>query len=242
VARALAARHLLTDHSPEGLKRAAAARAVEHVRSATIVGLGTGSTVRPLLELLGERLGAGVLHDVTGVPTSEDTAAKCRALGIPLITLDEAPQLDLCIDGADEIGPGLSLIKGLGGALLREKIVALAARRFIIIADDSKRVRKLGTRAPLPVEVIPFGWTTHSDFFRKLGAEPVLRRTADGKPYLTDGGHFIVDCRFAKGMADPAAVARALDKRPGIVDHGLFLRMADLACIAGPSGVREIRA
>jgi ribose 5-phosphate isomerase A len=242
VARALAARYLLTDHSPEALKRAAAARAVAHVRSATIIGLGTGSTVRPLLELLAERIGSGALRDVTGVPTSEDTASKCRTLGIPLTTLDDSPKLDLCIDGADEIGPGLALIKGLGGALLREKLVALAARRFIIIADASKRVRRLGTRSPLPVEVIPFGWTTHLEFFAKLGTTPVLRTAAGGEPYRTDSGNYIVDCRFPRGMADPAAVARALDKRPGVVDHGLFLRMADLACIAGPSGVREIRA
>jgi ribose 5-phosphate isomerase A len=242
MARALAARNLLTDTSPDGLKRAAAARAVLRIRSNTIVGLGTGSTVRPLLELLAGRLAAGELTGVTGVPTSEDTASRCRSSGIPLTTLDEHPVLDLCIDGADEIGPGLALIKGLGGALLREKLVALAAKRFIIIADDSKRVRKLGTRSPLPVEVIPFGWTTHLAFFAKLGAEPVLRRAAGGEPYLTDGGHYIVDCRFAKGMADPAAVARALDKRPGIVDHGLFLRMADTAFVATSSGVREITA
>lgn len=242
MARALAARHLLSPASPEDLKRAAAARAVLLVRDRTIIGLGTGSTVRPLLELLAERLTSGALRGVTGVPTSEDTATRCRALGIPLTTLDEHPALDLCIDGADEIGPRLALIKGLGGALLREKLVALAARRFVIIADASKRVRRLGTRSPLPVEVVPFGWTTHLAFFTGLGAEPVRRLAKGGDPYRTDGGHYIVDCRFAKGIPDPAALARALDKRPGIVDHGLFLRMADRAFIAGAAGVRELTA
>ena len=242
MARALAPRALLLTSSADDQKRAAAARAVELIRSGTVVGLGTGSTVKPLLELLGERLADGRLRDVTGVPTSEDTATKCRALGIPLTTLDAEPRLDLCIDGADEIGPKLALIKGLGGALLREKLVALAARRLAIIADDSKRVKRLGTRAPLPVEVIPFAWTTHTAFFESLGTEPVLRRTAGGDPFLTDGGHYIVDIRFPKGMADPAAVARRLDRRPGIVDHGLFLRMARVAFVAGPAGVRELTA
>ena len=206
------------------------------------LGLGTGSTVRPLLELLAARLRDGSLINVTGVPTSEDTARRCNSLGIPLGTLDEHPRLDVALDGADEVGPALALIKGLGGALLREKLVALAARRFVIIADASKRVRRLGTKAPLPVEVIPFAWTTHIAFFESLGAEPVLRAAADGSPYRTDSGNYIVDCRFPKGIGDPTAVARALDRRPGIVEHGLFLRMADVAFIAAPQGVRELRA
>lgn len=226
--------------SPNALKRAAAERAVELVRSATVIGLGTGSTVRPLLELLGGRLASGALRDVVAVPTSESTAAICRAAGIPLTSLDEHPRLALAIDGADEIGPGLDLIKGMGGALLREKLVALAAARFVIIADDSKRVKRLGSRSPLPVEVIPFGWTTHLDFFRKLGAEPALRRAADGEPYRTDGGHWIVDCRFPRGITDPKALARALSRRPGVVEDGLFVGMADEAFVAGANGVRRI--
>lgn len=226
--------------SPGARKRAAAARAVELVRSATVIGLGTGSTVRPLLELLGERLASGTLRDVLAVPTSDDTASICRAAGIPLTSLDEHPRLALAIDGADEIGPGLNLIKGMGGALLREKLVALAAKQFVIVGDDSKRVKRLGTRSPLPVEVIPFGWSTHLDFFRKLGAQPALRRGADGEPYRTDGGHWIVDCRFPRGIADPKALARALARRPGIVEDGLFLGMADEAFVAGAKGVRRI--
>jgi len=219
------------------LKRAAARRAVDYVASGTVVGLGSGSTVRPLLELLGERLASGALRDVRAVPTSEDTASRCRVLGVPLTTLDEHPRLALAIDGADEIDPRLDLIKGLGGALLREKLVALAARRFVVIADASKRVRKLGTRAPVPVEVVQFGWTTHLPFFESLGATPALRRTTDGEPSVTDEGHYIVDCRFARGIPDARAVARALARRPGVVEHGLFLGMARVAVVAGPRGV-----
>lgn len=139
------------------------------------------------------------------------------------------------------MAPRLDLIKGLGGALLREKLVALAARRFVVVADESKRVRRLGTRAPVPVEVIPFGWTIHLPFFEKLGATATLRVTADGAPYRTDGHHYIVDCRFPRGIKDPAALARALARRPGIVENGLFLRMAHVAVIAGPKGVKLLR-
>jgi ribose 5-phosphate isomerase A len=222
------------------LKRAAARRAVDYVASGTVVGLGTGSTVRPLLELLGERLASGVLRDVRAVPTSEDTASRCRILGVPLTTLNEHPSLALAIDGADEIGPRLDLIKGLGGALLREKLVALAARRFVVVADSSKRVRKLGTRAPVPVEVVPFGWTTHIPFFESLGSTPALRRTVDGGPFVTDEGHYVVDCRFARGIPDARAVARALARRPGVVEHGLFLGIARVAVVAGPRGVKVL--
>ena len=211
------------------------------VESGTAIGLGTGSTVRPLLEAIGARLASGALRGLVAVPTSEDTAHRCRTLGIPLVTLDEYPELDLAIDGADEVGPRLDLIKGLGGALLREKLVALAAKRFIIVADASKRVRRLGTRAPVPVEVVPFGWSAHLPFFERLGATPVLRRTPDGAPLTTDGGHYIVDCRFPRGIPDPAALARALARRPGVVEDGLFLRMAHVAVIAGTRGVKLIR-
>ena len=225
---------------PAELKRAAAAAALEHLESGTVIGLGTGSTVRPLLELLAARLAAGTLQDVIAVPTSEDTATRCRALGIRLTSLDEQPRLALAIDGADEVGPGLDLIKGLGGALLREKLVAQAARRFIVIADGSKRVRRLGTRAPVPVEVVPFGWTVHLPFFESLGAQPQLRRGPDGEPYRTDGGNYVVDCRFPRGIADPRALARKLAARTGIVEDGLFLGMADVAYIADVKGVRTL--
>lgn len=231
----------MTIAAQDALKRAAAERAVAFVESGTAIGLGTGSTVRPLLEAIAARLASGALRGIVAVPTSEDTAHRCRALGIPLVTLDEYPELDLAIDGADEVGPRLDLIKGLGGALLREKLVALAARRFIIIADESKRVRRLGTRAPVPVEVVPFGWPALLPFFERLGATPALRRTADERPLVTDGGHYIVDCRFPRGISDPAALARALARRPGIVEDGLFLKMTHVAVIAGTKGVKLIR-
>ena len=224
----------------EDLKRAAAERSVEYVQSGTTIGLGTGSTVRYLLEALAARLASGALQDVAAVPTSEDTASRCRALGIPVTTLDDAPELALTIDGADEVGPRLDLIKGMGGAFLREKLVVRASRRFSVIADESKRVRRLGTRAPLPVEVIPFGWTTHQGFLERLGATPVLRRCAGGAPFVSDGGHYVLDCRFPRGIADPRRVARALAARSGIVEDGLFLGLADRAILAGASGIREL--
>ncbi len=220
------------------LKRAAAARAVEFVASGTAVGLGTGSTVRPLLDLVAERLRDGRLKDVVAVPTSEDTARRCRALGIPLVTLDEAPELAVAIDGADEVSPRLDLIKGMGGALLREKLVATAARRFVVVADESKRVRRLGTRAPLPVEVVAFGWSTHLAFLEGLGARATLRRGPDGTPFVTDNGNYLVECRFPRGIADPVALARALARRTGIVEDGLFLGIARVAVVAGARGVR----
>lgn len=223
------------------LKRAAAERAVELIRSGTVIGLGTGSTVRPLLGALAGRLRDGTLEHVIAVPTSEDTAQRCRALAIPLATLDEYPELALAVDGADEVDPRLNLIKGLGGALLREKLVALAAKQFVVVVDESKLVRRLGTRAPVPVEVIPYGWTTLMPFFETLGAEPVLRRVRGGDPYVTDNGNYIVDCRFPRGIADPPAVARALARRTGVVEDGMFLRIARIAVVAGARGVRLLR-
>jgi len=223
------------------LKRAAAARALEFIESGMSVGLGTGSTVRPLLSLLAERLGEGGLRDVVAVPTSEDTARRCRELGIPTATLAECPEPSLAIDGADEVSPRLDLIKGGGGALLREKIVAVAARRFIVVADASKLVRRLGTRAPVPVEVVPFGWSALIPFFEGLGARPALRCEPDGSPTVTDNGNFLVDCRFARGIPNPAGLARALAKRTGIVEDGLFLRMARVAVVASAGGVRLLK-
>ena len=220
------------------LKRAAAARALDFVESGMTVGLGSGSTVRPLLGLLAERLRDGALKNVIAVPTSEDTTRRCRELGIPLVTLVDRPELALAIDGADEVSPRLDLIKGLGGALLREKLVALAAKRFVVVVDESKLVRELGTRAPLPVEVVPFGWSTLVPFFERLGAVPILRRAADGSPFVTDNGNYLVDCRFARGIPDPATIARALAKRTGVVEDGLFLRIARTVVVAGAGGVR----
>jgi ribose 5-phosphate isomerase A len=222
------------------LKRAAAVRAADWVESGMTVGLGTGSTIRFLLDELTLRIRDGRLEGIRGVPTSEDTVRRSVALGIPLVTLEEAGELDVTIDGADEVDPELRLIKGLGGALLREKIVAAASRRLVIAVDESKMVDRLGTRAPLPVEVEPFGRRVHESFFRELGAIPVLRVADGGSPYRTDGGHLIYDCSFEGGISDPEKLERRLHTRPGIIESGLFLGMADHVVIARPEGIQVL--
>ena len=224
----------------DAAKRAAAERAVaEEVTSGMAVGLGTGSTASPAVEAIGRLLAEGALRDVRGVPTSEATAALARRVGVPLTTLDETPELDVAIDGADEIAPGLRLVKGLGGALLREKIVAAAARRFVVVADASKRVERLGERAPVPVEVIPFALEPTRRRLAALGCEPVLRTGPDGGPFTTDEGNRILDCRFGP-IADPEAVAAAIRAVPGVVEHGLFLDFAAIAYVAGPGHVEVL--
>jgi ribose 5-phosphate isomerase A len=223
----------------EALKRAAAERAAEWIEDRMTLGLGTGSTVRHLLDVIAERRAGGAWGGVVGIPTSEDTAARARGLGIPLASLDERPEVDLTVDGADEVDPELRLIKGLGAALLREKIVAAASRVLVIVADESKVVRRLGTRSPLPVEVDPFGASTHPPFLRSLGCEPVLR-LKNGEVVVTDGGNRIFDCRFPEGIADPEALEARLALRPGVVESGLFLGMASAAVIAGAEEVRVI--
>lgn len=230
----------MANDQAEALKRQAAERAAEWIRDGMTLGLGTGSTVRHLLDVIAERRAEGAWREVVGVPTSEDTTARARALGIPLATLDERPEVDLTIDGADEVDPALRLIKGLGAALLREKIVAAASRALVIVADESKVVERLGTRAPLPVEVDPFGAAIQPAFLRSLGAEPVLR-VRGGATVVTDGGNRIYDCRFPEGIGDPEALEARLALRPGIVESGLFLGMATAAVIAGAGGVRVIR-
>ncbi len=218
------------------LKRRAGEQAVEFVENGMILGLGTGSTVFYALRRLGDRVSQGQLRDIVGVPTSNATARLAHEFGIPLTTLDEHPWLDLTIDGADEVDPDLNLVKGLGGALLREKIVAAASRRLVIVVDDSKLVERLGTRAPLPVEVVPFGWRLQMAYLESLGAQPTLRRIAGNEPYVTDGGHYIIDCQFA-GIDDPHTLATALNIQPGIVENGLFLNMVDTVVVGTPEGV-----
>jgi ribose 5-phosphate isomerase A len=219
-------------------KRAAAERAVGLIESGMRVGLGTGSTAWHVVDLLGARLRDGTVSDVIGVPTSRATAEQARSLEIPLSSLDETTALDLAIDGTDEVDPALDLIKGLGGALLWEKIVARAAARFVIVADDSKEVTRLGTRAPLPVEVVQFGWRTHESTFESLGARAVLRADKAGKPFVTDGGHWIVDLHFDDGIEDAGVVEMTLRSRAGIVETGLFLGMVESVMIATSDGVR----
>ncbi len=223
------------------LKQQVAEKAVERVQSGMRLGLGTGSTVQFVLDALARRLGDGSLSDIVGVPTSEATAARARELGIALATLEECPRLDMTIDGADEVSPQLELIKGLGGALLREKIVAAASDQFVVVVDESKRVERLGSRAPLPVEVLPLGWNTHLPLFERLGARPQRRTRDDGSPYITDNGNMIVDCAFAEGITDAAALARDLDALAGVLGHGLFLGMASVVLVATGNGVVELR-
>jgi len=226
----------------EELKRQAAARALEEVRDGMKLGLGSGSTAKHFVELLGEKVRAGLR--VVGVPTSEVTRADAERLGIALTTLDDIDRLDLTVDGADEIDPALNLIKGGGGALLREKIVAAAADRMIVIADDTKWVEVLG-RFPLPVEVIPFGLAATRRGLAKafaecgVSGEMMLRKTRDGHVFVTDGGHWIVDAHLGR-IGDVPRLAARLGMVPGVVEHGLFTHMASAAVLAGGQGIRVI--
>ncbi|MGJ3264472.1 MAG: ribose-5-phosphate isomerase RpiA [Salinarimonas sp.] len=225
--------------SADALKRAAAARALALVEPGMRLGLGTGSTAKHFVALLGERVRDGL--DVVGVPTSEATRAQAEAEGIRLATLDEHPELDLTVDGADELDDALNLIKGGGGALLREKIVAAASRRMVVIADSTKRVARLGA-FPLPIEVVPFGLeATRRAVERAIAAAGAsgtlgLRNATDNAPYVTDGGHFILDARLGRIDA-PDALAAALATVPGVVEHGLFLGLATGAVIATEDGL-----
>ena len=222
-------------------KQRAAEAALEHLCSDSVIGLGTGSTADYFLVALGEALKTGRLRNIRGVPTSDQTERRAAHLGVPLVSLEEAGALDVTVDGADEIDPNLDLIKGLGGALLREKIVAQNSRSLIIIADASKRVARLGEKAPVPVEVAQFGHETQATFFASLGAEAKLRKKSDGSTFITDNGNLIYDCRFAGGIPDPRGLAKALQRRAGVVESGLFLEMAQIAIVADESGVQTLR-
>ncbi|MGI9627230.1 MAG: ribose 5-phosphate isomerase A [Longimicrobiales bacterium] len=223
------------------LKRAAGFEAAGRVESGMKLGLGTGSTVAHFLTRLGQRLKAGELADVVGVPTSERTEKASLQLGIPLGSLSELGSLDLTVDGADEVTPSLDLIKGLGGALLREKMVARASRQLVIVADEGKCVDRLGTLAPLPVEVVQFEYRAQVGWLKALGCSVALRPGTEGEPYETDNGNFILDCRFADGIEDPAALEDKLNARAGVVESGLFLELATEAIIAGDNGIRCVR-
>ena len=226
----------------EAQKRAAAARALEFVCDGMRLGLGTGSTARHFVDLLGERVRAGL--DIVAVPTSEATRAQAEAAGISLTTLDETPQLDLTIDGADEIAPDLTLIKGGGGALLREKIVAAASDNMIVIADESKWVSMLG-RFPLPIEIAPFGaGATRRGVERAVDEAdcpgPVwLRKASNGETFMTDGGHWVLDAQLQR-IAEPVRLANRLCTVPGVLEHGLFIGLARTAILAGRDGVRIV--
>jgi ribose 5-phosphate isomerase A len=218
-------------------KEAAALASLEFVRDGDVVGLGTGSTATRAIALLGERVQAGLR--IRGIPTSGKTGELAASLGIPLTSFDQVQQIDVTIDGADEVDSQLQLIKGGGGALLREKIVASASRQFVIIVDSSKRVETLG-KFPVPVEVIGFAQALVKKRLEDSGAEVTVRLLASGEPFLTDEGHHILDCHYGQ-IADPAMLARMLSDMPGIVEHGLFINMANVVLIAQGSRVTELR-
>ncbi|TDI58239.1 MAG: ribose-5-phosphate isomerase RpiA [Alphaproteobacteria bacterium] len=227
----------------DDLKKQAAQAALAHVRGGMKLGLGTGSTAAHFIEGLAARVRAGLA--VIAVPTSEETARLARGAGIELSTLDETPRLDLTVDGADEIGPGLALIKGAGGALLREKMIANASQRMLVIADESKVVDTLGAFA-LPIEVVSFGLSATRIAIEtaagRLGLEGELHlRQRAGQIFRTDGGNMILDASFGP-ISDPQALASALAAIPGVVEHGLFIGLASTALVAGGGGVREIKA
>jgi ribose 5-phosphate isomerase A len=220
------------------LKQKAAVIAVGFVESGMVVGLGTGSTTQFALERLGEQLRSGGLRDVVGIPSSLRTEQAARELGIPLTDFDAHPWIDVTIDGADEVDPELNLIKGGGGALLREKVLAQATRRNIIIVDESKLAPRLGTKWALPVEVVPFARPAEERFLASIGAAVTLR-SKDGRPVTTDQGNLLLDAAFGP-MENPAAIAEKLNGRAGIVEHGLFIGLAHDVIVAGREGVRHL--
>jgi ribose 5-phosphate isomerase A len=222
------------------LKAAAAESAAAQVTDGMIIGLGSGSTAALAVSALGRRVREGLR--IVGIPTSESTAAQARALGIPLTSLADESQIDMTIDGADEVEEGsLNLIKGLGGALLREKIVASASKRLVIVIHDSKLVSRLVVGGPVPVEVVPFGWLATARRLEELGAKPSLRRDAKGETFVSDGGHYILDCAF-EPIVSPESLARQLDHVVGLVEHGLFIGMTAEVRVAGAGGVRVLTA
>jgi ribose 5-phosphate isomerase A len=222
------------------LKKQAGEAAARLVEDGMVVGLGTGSTAACAIEALGNRIASEGLR-IVGIPTSERTIEQAQKLHIPLTTFAKHTQIDLTIDGADEILPGpLYLIKGHGGALLREKIVAASSSRMVVVADDTKLVKTLGELCAVPTEIVPFGWESTQKKLERLDARPKLRLGGDGKPYITDGGHYILDCAFG-AMADPKEIAHHLDHVVGLVEHGLFLRFATEAVIASADGIKILK-
>ena len=224
----------------QALKQQAADQVLAYIRSGTIIGLGAGSTAILAVRGLAAKIASGELTYIRGIPCSSVIEAEARRLGIPLTTLEDHPVVDLTFDGADEVDPALNLIKGGGGALLREKLVAQSSRREIIIVDESKLSPALGTHWAVPVEVIPFGWRTQAAYLEALGARARLRPGADGAPYKTDQGNYILDSAFGP-IADPVGLGARLDARTGIVAHGLFLGLATEVIVAGVSGIRRLK-
>jgi ribose 5-phosphate isomerase A len=222
------------------LKKKAAEKAVDHVVSGNVLGLGTGSTVRFALERLAVQIKAGAIKDVVGIPSSIQTEEISLHLGIPLTSFDHYTKIDLTIDGADEVDPALNLIKGGGGALLREKVLAQASNKNIIIIDKTKFSKRIGTRWPVPIEIIPFAWPVEAAYLRTLEGEPLLRMKGDGSPFTTDQGNYVLDCRFGV-IHDPDQLAASLEGRAGIVEHGLFLHLATEVIIADEDGIKTLK-
>ena len=221
-------------------KQEAAEYAVKFIQSGMIVGLGTGSTAIYPTRRIAELYRTGQLRDIVAFATSTVVWQEVLKLGIPMLTEDLPQEIDVTIDGADEVDPNLNLIKGGGGALLREKIVAQASRREIIIVDESKLSPQLGTHWPVPVEVLPYGWQSQARYLSSLGAEPTIRRVPDGSEFRTDQGNMILDSRFGP-IADLEGLAQKLASRAGIMDHGLFLNLAQDVIVAGPRGIRHLK-
>ncbi len=219
-------------------KRQAAERAVAFIEPGMVVGLGTGSTAIFATRRIGELLRRGELRDVLGFATSQATWQEAQRLGIPLMAQEMPREIDVTIDGADEVDPVLNVVKGGGGALLREKIVAQASRRVVITIDDSKLSPHLGTRHPVPVEVMVFGWRSQLRFLQSLQARVAVRKNPDGSQFATDSGNMILDCDFGP-IPDPAALAGSLSCRGGIVEHGLFLGLVTDLIVAGPGGIEH---
>ena len=223
----------------DALKQQAGEFAADFVESGMVIGLGTGSTAIFATRRIAQRLREGDLRDIVALPTSRATEAAATELGIPLTSLATHPRVDITIDGADEVDPDFNVIKGGGGAHLREKIVAQVTERLVIVADESKLSPQLGTHWPVPVEIIPFNWESQAAYLRDLGAKPTLR-LADERPFHTDQGNLILDCDFGP-IADPAALDVTLNSRAGIVEHGLFIGMARDVVVAGAAGLRHLR-
>ena len=223
----------------EAHKRSAALKAVEYVEPGMIIGLGSGSTAVYAVREIARKLGEGELDGILGVPTSMQVEQEARELGIPLTTLDEHPHLDLTIDGADEVDPQLELIKGGGGALLREKIVAQASLREIIVVDETKLSDSLGTRFALPIEVLQFGRAPETEFLESLGASVVLRENSGGEPIVTDQGNWILDAEFGP-IGDPSTLSDRLDRRAAVAAHGLFIGLATDLIVGGEDGARHM--
>lgn len=233
-------KHDTVANSVRDLKRKAAEHAVTYLRSGMVVGLGHGSTTAYAIKVIGDLLREGTVADVVGIPASRQVELEAETAGVPLTTLDAHPVCDITIDGADEVDPDLNLIKGGGGALLREKIIAQATERELIIVDESKLSSALGTKHALPVEVVRFGWRVQAGFIEGLGGRPVLRLNDDGTPFTTDQGNLILDCDFGP-IDDLQSISEQLASRAGIVEHGLFIGLTSALILADRDGVRVVR-